>query len=113
VKIGGDCAALEPGAPADRPPQPSRAAEQAIDLDPPNKALSAACRFRGVARGRYDVYRCRVRYFDTRMVMDLIHDRRSPSYEFRILRQEGGQGQVPETHGVCNPTVAERCQPLP
>jgi hypothetical protein len=116
VKIGGTCTALKPGSPADRPPWPSRAAEQAIDLDPPNHALSARCRFRGIALSRYDFYRCRVRYFAMQMEMALARDRRMrrlTMYEFRILGRTGARRPLQSLHGRCTPRIALSCRDLP
>lgn len=113
VRIAGKCVTLRPGTPADLPPWPSRAAENAIDLDPTARSLSARCRFRGIARRQFDVYRCRVRFYDARIVMQLLHDRRTPTYEFRILRITGERQPVGSLHGLCNPRIAVACRALP
>jgi hypothetical protein len=116
VRISGRCAALKQGRPADSPPYPSRAAEMAIDMDPPAQTLSARCRFRGIALGRYDYYRCRVRYFGGRLEMALVHDRRTrrlPMYEFRVLRRTGGGPGLHSLHGRCTPRIARACRDLP
>lgn len=113
VRIQGRCAALKAGSPADQPPWPSRAAENAIDLDPSAQTLSARCRFRGIALNRVDVYRCQVRYFAERMQMELIHDRTKPTYEFRIVRRGEARRAVPGVHGVCNPRIAVGCRYFP
>jgi hypothetical protein len=88
----------------------------AIDPDPPAQLLSARCRFRGVALGRYDYYRCRAHYFDMRIDMALVHDRRIrrlPMYEFRILRRTGPRRELMGLHGRCTPRIARACRYLP
>jgi len=109
VRVDDHCARPRAGKPIDRPYQTKRVAEQAIDADPgPGQFRSTDCAFRGVAAREYDVYRCRIEYWDTKVVMRLVHDRRIAAYRYEIVRTTNPR-IVPLTHGVCDWYVARYC----
>jgi hypothetical protein len=109
VQIEGRCQPLSSGAPVDIASLSTHAAEQAIDDDPSPGELSASCRYLGIAGGRYDFYRCHVRWSDSRIVMQMAHDRRTPWYRYEILNRPEGLGYFFKARGRCNPSIPQGC----
>ena len=85
----GRCHGLRGGAPTESAEIAGRVAGAAIDSDP-SPGFSSRCRFRGVARGRVDVFRCAVGGgVDGNLLLHLEHPRESPWYRYRIVEQRG------------------------
>jgi hypothetical protein len=83
------CGPLRDGRPIDPADVPDQVAGMAIDSEP-SYGFSSRCRFRGIAGGRADVYRCSVTGgVDGHLILKLAHDRASPWYRYEVLAERG------------------------